>query len=190
MNKNYIFLAEGFEEIEALTPVDVFRRAGLDIKMVSITDSLEVRGAHGILVTANVRFSDIDFSDANWLVLPGGLPGAQNLYDFEPLRKVLLDHAAKEKNIAAICASPGVVLGQLGILDGKYATCYPGFEKYFPNAKYRKEPVVSLNHIITGNGPAAALKFSLAIIAAEVGLAAADDISNQMMNGRFDIGQK
>ena len=187
MNKNYVFLAEGFEEIEALTPVDVLRRAGLDVKMVSITDSLEVRGAHGVLVTANVCIADVDFADANWLILPGGMPGAQNLYDCEPLRKALLDHAAKEKNIAAICASPGIVLGQLGILDGKYATCYPGFEKYFPKAIYRKEQVVSLNHIITGNGPAAALKFALAIIAADMGLATADDISSQMMNGKFEV---
>lgn len=187
MNKNYIFLAEGFEEIEALTVVDVMRRAGLDIKMVSITDKLEVRGAHGILVTANARFDYIDFNDANWLILPGGLPGAQNLYDFEPLRNLLVEHAKQEKNIAAICAAPGVVLGQLGLLDGKYATCYPGFEKYFPNAKYRKDDVVSLNHIITGNGPASALKFALAVVAADMGLAAADDISAAMMNGKFSV---
>lgn len=187
MNKNYIFLAEGFEEIEALATVDVLRRAGLDVKMVSITDKLEVRGAHGVLVTANARFDYIDFSDANWLILPGGLPGAQNLYDFEPLRKLLKEHAAQEKNIAAICAAPGLVLGQLGILDGKYATCYPGFETYFPNAKYRKDAVVSLNHIITANGPASAIKFGLAIIAADMGLSVADDISRAMMNGQFDI---
>lgn len=187
MNKNYVFLAEGFEEIEALTPVDVLRRAGLDVKMVSLTDKLEVRGAHGMLVNADVRFDYVDFSDANWLILPGGMPGAQNLYDFEPLRNLLLDHAKKEKNIAAICASPGIVLGQLGILDGHYATCYPGFEKYFPNAKYRKDPVVSLNHLITGNGPASALKFALAIVAADMGLAAADEISAQMMNGKFTV---
>lgn len=189
MNKNYVFLAEGFEEIEALTPVDVLRRAGLDVKMISLTDKLEVRGAHGVLVTADARFEYVDFSDANWLILPGGLPGAQNLYDFEPLRKLLLEHAAQKKNIAAICAAPGLVLGQLGILDDKYATCYPGFEKYFPKANYRKEAVVSLNHIITGNGPASALKFALAIVAADMGLAAADDISNAMMNGKLIVNE-
>lgn len=187
MNKNYVFLADGFEEIEALTPVDVLRRAGLDVKMVSLTDKLEVSGAHGVTVTANVRFDYVDFSDANWLILPGGMPGAQNLYDHEGLRKVLADHASRKGNIAAICAAPGLVLGQLGLLDGKYATCYPGFEKYMPNANYRKDAVVSLDHIITANGPASALKFALAIVAADMGIAAADDISSQMMNGRFQL---
>ena len=181
MNKNYVFLAEGFEEIEAVTPIDVLRRAGMDVKTVSITDSKEVRGAHGVPYIADVLFKDIDFSDANWLILPGGLPGAENLYNFEPLRELLVKHNEENKNIAAICASPGMVLGQLGILDGKYATTYPGFEKYFPKAIYRKEPVVSLDHVITGNGPASSLKFALAIIAAEVGYAQADEIGKGMM---------
>lgn len=181
MNKNYVFLAEGFEEIEAVTPIDVLRRAGMDVKIVSISSSLQVCGAHGVAFTANVLFDDADFSDANWLILPGGMPGAQNLYDFEPLRKVLLAHAEKKGNIAAICASPGVVLGQLGILDGKYATCYPGFEKLMPAARYRKESVVSVDNVVTGNGPAAALEFSLAIIAAEAGYNEAHNIGSQMM---------
>lgn len=181
MNKNYIFLADGFEEIEAVTPIDVFRRAGLDIKIVSITDHREVRGAHGVQYTADKLFSELDFSDANWLILPGGMPGAQNLYDFAPLQEVLKAHAAKKGNIAAICAAPAVVLAQLGILDDQYATCYPGFEKMFEKARFRKDDVVSLNNIITANGPATALKFALAIIAAEVGLAAADEIGRQML---------
>lgn len=182
MNKNYVFLAEGFEEIEAMTPVDVLRRAGLDVKMVSITDSRTVRGAHGVAVTADKLFTELDFSDANWLILPGGMPGAKNLYEFKPLQDVLIAHNSKKGNIAAICAAPAVVLGQLGILDGKYATCYPGFENYLEKAMYRKDPVVSLNHVITANGPATALKFALAIIAAEIGYSAADDIGKQMMN--------
>lgn len=181
MNKNYIFLAEGFEEIEAVTPIDVFRRAGLDIKIVSITDKREVRGAHGVQFTADKVFGELDFSDANWLILPGGMPGAQNLYEFEPLQKVLKSHAEKKGNIAAICAAPAVVLGQLGILTDQYATCYPGFEKLLGDARFRKDDVVSLNHIITANGPASALKFALAIIAAEVSLAAADEIGRQML---------
>lgn len=182
MNRNFVFLADGFEEIEAVTPVDVLRRAGMDVKTVSISGSKEVVGAHGVTYVADMLFTEADFTAVNWLILPGGMPGAQNLYDFQPLRDLLKTHAEKHGNIAAICASPGVVLGQLGILDGKYATCYPGFEKFMPQAKYRKEKVVSVDNLVTGNGPAAALDFSLAIIAAEVGYNEAYNIGAQMMN--------
>lgn len=181
MDKNFVFLAEGFEEIEAVTPVDVLRRAGMDVKTVSISDKKEVKGAHGVVYVADLLFSDADFEGANWLILPGGLPGAQNLYDFAPLRELLKKHNEEKKNIAAICASPAVVLGQLGIVDDKSATCYPGFEKLMPKSKVRKDAVVSIDHVITGNGPAASLKFALAITAAEVGHDEADNIGKQMM---------
>lgn len=128
MNTSYIFLAAGFEEIEALTVVDVMRRAGMDIKTVSITDSHTVIGAHGIPVTTDLLYDKTDFVTPEWLIIPGGMPGAENLSKFAPLNTLLINQSASGK-IAAICAAPAVVLGPLGILDGKEATCYPGFEK-------------------------------------------------------------
>lgn len=181
MNRNYIFLADGFEEIEAVTPVDVMRRAGLDVKTVSITGNKEVKGAHGVSFVCDLLFEETDFNEINWLILPGGLPGSQNLYDFAPLKKLLISHAEKKGNIAAICAAPGVVLGQLGLLDGQDATCYPGFEKHFTGGNYKQNPIVVSDNIITANGPATALKFALAIIASEIGAAESANIGKQMM---------
>ena len=182
MNKNYVFLADGFEEVEAITPVDVMRRAGLDVKTVAIGEKSEVIGAHGVKVIADLLFNEVDFADSNWMILPGGMPGAQNLYDYKPLTEQLKKHASKKGNIAAICASPAVVLGQLGLLKGKDATCYPGFENLLKGANHLNDSVVSRDNLITANGPATALKFSLAIIAAEIGIDEAENISSQMMN--------
>ena len=133
MNTSYVFLAPGFEEVEALTVIDVMRRAGMDVKTVSITDSRTVAGAHGIAVTADVVYEKTDFITPEWLILPGGMPGATNLSQYAPLNTLLLNQANSGK-IAAICASPAVVLAPLGILDGKEATCYPGFEKQMHGA--------------------------------------------------------
>lgn len=130
MKESYVFLAEGFEDVEALTPVDVLRRAEMPVKTVSITSSLQVKSAHGVVVTADVLYDNTMFKDPAWLILPGGMPGASNLYEFAPLQGLLKNQlASKDGRIAAICASPAVVLGQLGLLKGRKATCYPGFEK-------------------------------------------------------------
>lgn len=180
MNTSYLFLANGFEELEALTVVDVMRRAGMDIKTVSITDSLTVAGAHGITVTADVLFSKTDFITPEWLILPGGMPGATNLSEFAPLNTLLVAQAAAGK-IAAICASPAVVLGPLGILDGKDCTCYPGFEKLLAKAVVHDSPVIALDRLITGNGPSAALRFALAIVANSMGEAAAQEVGSAML---------
>ncbi len=177
---SFIFLAEGFEEIEALTVVDVMRRAGMDIKTVSITSTKEVSGAHGIKVTADLTFKEADFSDTEWLIIPGGMPGASNLAAFEPLCDLLKIHAAKGK-VAAICAAPAVVLAPLGILDGKEATCYPGFESQCRNAVMRDVPVVTLENLITANGPSAALRFALAIVANSLGSNIAQEVGSGML---------
>ena len=129
MNRNYLFLAQGFEEIEALTVVDVLRRAGMDIKTVSVSSSEHVSGAHGIEVTADLLFDDSDYTDAEFLILPGGMPGSTNLYECEKLQQLLTSHASRGGKIAAICAAPAVVLAPLGLLKDKEATCYPGFDK-------------------------------------------------------------
>ena len=128
MKKNYVFLADGFEEVEALTSVDVMRRAGMDVVTVSINEGLEVTGAHGVTVLADSLFEDQDYSDAEWLVLPGGVPGAPNLAAHEDLCTLLKAHDEQGGHIGAICASPAVVLAPLGILSQRHAVCYPGME--------------------------------------------------------------
>lgn len=180
MSKSYVFLAEGFEEIEAITVVDVMRRAGMDVKTVSITDRREVAGAHGVTISADLTFKQADFSDSEWLILPGGMPGAPNLASFEALGELLKIHKGK---IAAICASPAVVLAPLGLLDGKEATCYPGFEKdcVAHGAKTRDVPVMALERLITGNGPSASLRFALAIVANSMGDSVAQQVGGGML---------
>lgn len=180
MNTSYIFLAAGFEEIEALTVVDVMRRAGMDVKTVSITDNHTVIGAHGIPVTADLLYDKTDFITPEWLIIPGGMPGAENLSKFAPLNTLLINQAISGK-IAAICAAPAVVLAPLGILDGKEATCYPGFEKKMAQAVRRDSPVIALDRLITANGPSAALRFALAIVANSMGESVAQEVGSGML---------
>lgn len=181
MNTSFLFLAEGFEEVEALSVVDIMRRANLPVTTVSISSTLQVKGAHNITVTADALFSDIDFSDAEWLILPGGMPGASNLAAHDELGNLLKAQNAKDGNIAAICASPAVVLAPLGILDGKRAICYPGFEKSMALSKIGTKPVESDGNIITANGPATATMFALAIVAHTLGEDAARNIAEGLL---------
>ena len=120
----FIHLAEGFEEIEAITAADVLRRAGLDTRLVSVTGNRAVTGTHGIVLEADMLFEEADYSECNMIVLPGGLPGAYNLRDHQGLEKKIKEFASEGKGIAAICAAP-LVLGAHGILEGKKATIYP-----------------------------------------------------------------
>lgn len=181
MNTSYLFLAEGFEEIEALSVVDILRRAGIPVSTISITDTLQVKGAHGIQVTADALYSSIDFESAKWLILPGGMPGATNLAAFEPLTTLLKEHNAKGGKIAAICASPAVVLAPLGILDGKEAICYPGFEAAMKNTRLSGNPVEADGNVITANGPASATLFALAIVAHTLGQEKSIDIAEGLL---------
>lgn len=171
MNKSYVFLADGFEEIEALTTVDLLRRGGMTVETVSIYSRAEVKGANGISVVADRLFADVDFADADWLIAPGGMPGAANLHDFSPLNALLQKHFAAGGNVAAICAAPGVVLAPLDILRGRRATCYPGFEDACRagGADMVTKRAVTDGNLVTGNGPSSAFKFALAILAAAKG---------------------
>lgn len=181
MKTSYIFLAEGFEEVEALTVVDVLRRAGMEIKTVSITPLHNVRGAHGIEVNVDCLFDEADYSKAEWLICPGGLPGSTNLAAFTPLGELLKKH---RRGIAAICAAPGVVLAPLGLLDGKDATCYPGFEEAcrLGGADIKEGAgVVALDNLITAAGPALAMPFALAIVAAARGRVIASEVAAGML---------
>lgn len=162
MGTVYVFFADGFEEMEAFTSVDVLRRAGLNVVMVTVTPDEIVRGAHGISVLCDKNIANCDFYDASLLLLPGGLPGATTLDECEDLRKLLLKFAQENKPIAAICAAP-MILGKLGLLKGKKATCYPGFDKYLDGAEYTGAMVEKDGNFITGKGPGAAIKFALAV---------------------------
>lgn len=158
-----LFLANGFEEIEALGTVDVLRRAGITVHTVSITDERAVVGAHNITVLADKLYSELDFSNIDVLVLPGGMPGARHLNEHGELKVKVKEFAQKANIVAAICAAP-MVLGGLGLLEGKRATCYPGFESYLTGAKTTGDKVVVDQNIITGKGPAFMFDFALQLI--------------------------
>ena len=178
---NYVFLANGFEEIEALTTIDVMRRAGMSVTTVSINPELNVTGAHKVVVKADALITDIDFDNANWLILPGGMPGASNLRACEPLCDALLRHNSQGRMIAAICASPTIILATLGMLNGKDATCYPGMENYEYNVNWSNSMVVVNDNIVTGRGPAAATEFALTIVSLACGKTVACDVAEGML---------
>lgn len=159
----YAFLAEGFEDIEALAPVDIMRRAGLQVETVSITDEIVVCSAHGVGVVADKTLAEIDFEDAELMFLPGGMPGAKNLDECKDLCEGLVEHYQSGLPIAAICAAP-MVLGHLGLLEGKKATCYPGFETELKGATYTAALVEQDGQIITGKGPGAAMELGYVLV--------------------------
>lgn len=180
MKTSYIFLAPGFEEIEAVAPVDVMRRAQMPVKTVSILPGRrEVPGAHGVTYTADLTIDELPaMPDAEWLILPGGMPGATNLYECKPLTRMLLEFKG---NLAAICASPSVVFGQLGLLKGKKATCYPGMESYAEGAEMTGAHVERDGRILTGQGPAWAVAFGAAIVEASMGAEVAAQVLDGML---------
>ena len=180
MAKVYVFLANGFEDIEALIPIDVLRRGGEDVITVSTTEFPLVESAHGVNIEADIQFEQSDYSDADLLMLPGGMPGASNLFAHEGVCKALLSQQEQGKKIAAICASPAVVLAQLGILDGKKATCYPGFEQMMTTADYTGELVTVDGNVTTGEGPAAAFPYAYTILADLVDEQTASQIAEGM----------
>ena len=159
----YVFLATGFEDIEALAPVDIIRRAGLQVQTVSITGERVVESAHGVSIVSDLLFRDVDFSEADMLVLPGGLPGSTNLDVCQPLTSAIKRHFETGGAIAAICAAP-LVFGHLGLLQGRRATCYPGVDPELKGAIYTSTIVEQDGNIITGKGPAAAFEFGYTIV--------------------------
>ena len=181
--KSYIFLAPGVEEIEATSTIDAMRRAQIPVVTVAVDTTLMIKGATGQTVVADSLLSDIDTSDADWLIVPGGMPGAPNLHASTTVNDMLLAHFAKGGRIASICAGPAIVLAPLGILKGKTATCYPGIgDKIDENSgTYVKEPVVVDGNIITSEGPGTTLKFAKAIICATVGMQKADETMASML---------
>lgn len=175
-----VHLADGFEEIEAISIIDVLRRAGLNVVTVSVTGKLEVNGAHQIKVLADRLFESIDYSDVYMIVLPGGMPGASNLNAHEGLKQKIRTFVAENKQLAAICAAP-LVLGNLGILDGKQAVCYPGFESHLKGANILQVPVVDSGNVITGRGAGVAIQFALKIVEKLVSTEKAELLASQML---------
>lgn len=180
MKKVYVFLADGFEDVEALIPVDVFRRGGLDVTTVSIMGDYVVETAHGVRIFADTLIEDVDVSDADLLFLPGGMPGASNLYAHKGVCEMVKAQAEKGRKVAAICAAPAVVLGQLGILKGKRATCYPGFEHLLEGATYTGGLISIDGNITTGEGPAAAFPFAYDLLGQLTSPQIADQIAEGM----------
>ena len=158
-----VHLADGFEEIEAVSIIDVLRRADLDVLVISVTGNHEVTGAHHLKVIADVLFEEVNYDKISMIVLPGGIPGATNLDQHSGLKEQILKFNGNNKSLAAICAAP-LVYGNLGILEGKQAVCYPGYEKYLKGAEVLSIPVVESANIITGRGVGAALEFALKIV--------------------------
>jgi 4-methyl-5(b-hydroxyethyl)-thiazole monophosphate biosynthesis len=159
----YVFLATGFEDIEALAPVDIMRRASLQVKTVSVTNEQIVTSAHGVGIVADMLLSEVDFTQAKMLVLPGGMPGAANLDACTQLTQAIANHYNAGGAIAAICAAP-LVFGHLGLLQGRRATCYPGFETELKGADCTSAIIERDGNIITGKGPAAAFELGYASV--------------------------
>ena len=159
----YLFFATGTEELEALGTADIIRRAGLDLQIVSITGERIVTGAHGIRVQCDALLQDVDFFDADMLVLPGGMPGATNFADCADLCERLRDHVYLGRPVGAICAAPSI-LGHKGLLKGKTAVCYEGFETQLTGANIGNSGVAEDGIFITARGAGVAVDFGLKLV--------------------------
>lgn len=163
MSKIGVFFADGCEEIEGLTVVDVMRRANQEVVMISIMGQKKVTGSHKIAFDTDALFEEVDFSELDGVVLPGGIPGTPNLQAHEGVISVVQEFAKDGKLVAAICAAPGV-LGHAGVLQGKNATCHPGHEEFLTGATCLTDTVVVDGNIITSRGMGTAIDFSLALV--------------------------
>ena len=175
MKKIGVFFAEGFEEIEALTVVDICRRCGLEVDMVSVTEESVAKGSHGIAVQMDKCFSEADFQGYSMVVLPGGMPGTKNLEAHEGLMAQVDTFYAEGKYIAAICAAPSI-FGHRGILKGRRACCYPGMESHLEGAQVTERSVEISDNVITSRGMGTAIDFALAI----AGISCGEEKARQM----------
>ena len=179
--KILVLLAEGFEEIEALTVVDYLRRLDITVETVAMTDDNKVVGAHDIIILSDSLFDQLeDLESYNGLVLPGGLPGATNLRDDERVINLVQDFQKREKLVGAICAGP-IVLEEAGVIEGKNITSYPGFEEQLSSGNYKEDKVVRDGNIITGRGPALAMDFTIEIARYLLGDQAAEDLKEDIL---------
>ena len=176
METVFIFLTTGFEEIEALATMDILRRGGVDIQSVSLTGERTVAGGHQISVIADCLFEEVDFADARMFILPGG---TVKINEHEGLKREILAFAAQGKPLAAICAAP-MVLGGLGLLQNKKATCYSGYEKYITGARTTTAPVVVDGNVTTGRAANYTFDFALELLSQLKGKEVAEDVARKM----------
>lgn len=174
----YMFLADGFEEVEALAPLDILRRANVDIVTVGVNGEFAV-GAHDITVKADILLSDVNLDDLEGVILPGGLGGTNNMDSSSKVKEIIKFASDNDKLVCAICAAPSI-LGKMGLLEGKEATCYPGFENTFTGGKYIKKSVVKCGNFITSDGMGSAYKFGFAITQALAGCDVEEKIKEQI----------
>ena len=177
MKKAVVFIATGFEEIEAIGTIDVLRRGGIDVTISSITGPKTITGAHGISMKSDVLFNEMDYNDFDAFILPGGMPGTKNLDAHQALKAILTAQYEKRGKIAAICAAPSI-LGKMGFLNGKEAICYPGFEEALSGAVISKSLVVKSDNIITAKGAGVAVEFALKIVEELKGKSASEKIAS------------
>ena len=178
--KVYVHLATGFEEVEALTVVDVLRRGKIGVETVSVTGERTVIGAHDIPVMADLLIEDGDYDSCDMMVFPGGLPGTTNLADHEGLLRHLRDFMEAGKWLVAICAAP-IIFGELGLLDGRKAVCYPGMERHLYGADIQNTNVVVDGNYITSKGPATAMEFALKLVEVLAGENAAKEVAKGLL---------
>ncbi len=174
-------LADGFEEVEAITLIDVLRRAGADVTVSSLREETTVTGAHGVRMIADEPLSMVENCVFDLIALPGGMPGAQNLRDSEALTSILETQNAHQGLIGAICAAPAVVLNEIGLLEGKTATAYPSFIERIPENQRSSDAVVEDGNIVTSAGPGTAMEFSLLLAARLFGPEKSDEIRAGML---------
>lgn len=180
MKKVCVLLAEGFEEVEALTVVDLLRRARIYVDTVSVTEEYMIRGSHGIAVQTEDLFDEVNLEEFDMIVLPGGLPGTTNLGAHSGVRRIVKDFAEGGKYVAAICAAP-TLLSDLGLLKGKRVTCYPDMERKISGAILTGAPAMVDGNIITGQGVGAAVDFALELIAVLLGNEKAGEIADAIV---------
>lgn len=174
----YVLLTDGFEEVEALTPIDIMRRAGLGVKTVAISDNLYVKGSHDIIVKSDINVDEVKVEEMDMLVLPGG-PG-HVILDNDKNVHSLIDYAVQNDiYIAAICASPSII-GKKGLLAGKKATAFPGFEKYLTGAEVLPDKVVVDGKFITGKGAGASAEFGFTLVTLLLNREIADNLKETM----------
>ena len=182
MKKAAILLADGFEEIEGLTVVDMLRRASIYVDTISITEDYMVHGAHGINVQTEDLFEEVDFTEFDMIVLPGGMPGTTNLNEHAGVKRVVRDFAESGKYTAAICAAPSI-LGGLGLLKGRRAACYPSVEAKLSGAVITRVPVVQDGNIITSRGLGTAIDFALKLVEVLTDKAKAEELAESIVYG-------
>ncbi|MGM0411398.1 MAG: DJ-1 family glyoxalase III [Bacillota bacterium] len=179
MKKVMVPLAEGFEEIEAITNIDVLKRAGIEVITAGL-GSKEIEGDHGIKIETDMLLDEVDLDDLEAIVLPGGMPGAENLKNSDKLLWLISELAERENLVAAICAAP-MVLDKAGVLKNKKATSYPGFDKEMPSCEYVEERVVRDHNVITGRGPGVAMEFALEVVRYLVGYEKVEELKEEML---------